>query len=157
RGFFALRGSHRRGRDLPFTPSVSFSTFVRFWKTRARLPKCRDPLRFVTNLATALRHFRRRLGTDLSARNSDLGIRSNSFCTSAQDLPGPPTGHVVGAALRKRGTRMRYLRSRGIRWSALLLVACLVVAGHPTAARAVNLITNGDFEIFVPSNSTGGG
>ena len=52
---------------------------------------------------------------------------------------------------------MRYLRSRGIRWSALLLVACLVVVGHPTAARAVNLITNGDFEIVVPSNSTGGG
>jgi len=38
-----------------------------------------------------------------------------------------------------------------------LLVACLVVLGHPTAARAVNLITNGDFEIFVPSNGTGGG
>jgi hypothetical protein len=51
---------------------------------------------------------------------------------------------------------MRHIWSCGLGSTLLTLIACLVALGYPTPARA-NLLTNGDFEISVPSNGTGGG
>src|SRR5437867_2302686 len=52
-------------------------------------------------------------------------------------------------------TARRLRRARG--GPLFVLLGCLVVLGHPTPARAINLLTNGDFETSVPSNGGGGG
>ena len=55
--------------------------------------------------------------------------------------------HTAGAHSRKIQVSLR----------AALHEPGVIIAGQPVTAHAVNLIQNGDFEISVPSNATGGG